>query len=237
MTDNRGLEPPPIEPPPPPEAGEPVPVAPEPVTQPAPFESPAAPASPASALASEDAARLPERLASQRERLLLISTGLLFLICVLLGLMVFAPSIAPIKFGVARQAASLQTDEEIETVSRRFARNFLSIDYRTLESDFEAIRQDATGDLLRQLSQVSNVVREPYRKARSISTGRPKQIVVISKTKDVASVQVIVSVTVRNSKRPEPQTNDQPLQLTLIRTGSGWKVSQVYQAPANDQDR
>lgn len=221
MTDDRAPEPPPIEPPVPPEAGEPVPLTAAPaVTEPA-----------APATRSDQATHPTERLVSQRERLLLVSTGVLFLIGVLLALMVFAPSIAPIKLGVARQAASLQTDEEIEAVARRFARNYFSIDYRTLESDFEAIRQDSTGDLLRQLSQVSNVAREPYRKARSISTGEPKRVVVLSKTKDVASVQVIVSVTMRDARRPEPETNDQPLQLTLIRTGSGWKVSQVYQSP------
>ncbi len=233
MTDERGPEPPPISSAPPPEAGEPVSLAPEPgLAEPVPARVP-----PAYTTLSEERVGSTDRLGSPREKLLAVTTGVLFLIGVLLALMVFAPSIAPIKLGVARQAASLQTDQEIEAVAMRFARNYLSIDYRTLESDFEAIRQDATGDLLRKLSQVSNLVREPYRKARSISTGRSKRVVVISKTKDVASVQVIASVTTRTAQKPEPQTNEQPLQLTLVRTGSGWKVSQVFQAPVNDENQ
>jgi hypothetical protein len=175
------------------------------------------------------------RAASSREQLLLVSTGVLFVVTVLLALMVFAPSIAPIKLGSARQAALARSEAAVEEVAKRFARNFYSIDYRTLESDFETIRSDTTGDLLRQLGQVTKVIREPYRKTRSIVTGRPKRVVIVSLTKDVASVQVTLAITIRNSKKPEPQTRDQPLQLTLIRTGSGWKVSQVYQQPVSGE--
>jgi hypothetical protein len=245
MTDDRGPEPPPTPSPAPPYEAVPPPAsAPEAAGPPA-APDPAPAAASAAVPAATTAASVPavERSRwpganigeTQRERLLLVTTGVLFVIAVLLGLMVFAPSIAPIKLGITRQAASVRSEAEVQTVARRFATNFYSIDYRTLESDFEKIRSDTTGDLLRQLSQVTSVIREPYRKTRSIVSGRPKQVTVVSLTNDVASVQVILSITIRNSKNPEPETRDQPLQLTLVRTGSGWKVSQVYQQPVMDQ--
>jgi hypothetical protein len=163
---------------------------------------------------------------------LLIATNVaLVIIVVLLLLMVFAPSIAPLKLGAARSAIEAETDRDIERVASRFARNFLSIDYRTLDADFSDIQKDTTGKLRGDLSRILNLIREPYRNTKSTSSGRVTDVQVLSRTEDTASVGVVVELTVRNEKQRRPQEATRSMELTLVKTSSGWKVSDARNLP------
>jgi hypothetical protein len=164
-------------------------------------------------------------------RLLVAVIVILGLVVVLESLMVFAPSIAPLKLGSTRSAIEAKTDDEIEAVASRFARNFLSIDYRTLDADFSDIQKDTTGKLRGDLSRILTLIREPYRNTKSTSTGRVTEVRVLSRTDDTASVGVIVELTVRNKRQRAPQTATRSMQLTLVRTPSGWRVSDAQNLP------
>lgn len=163
---------------------------------------------------------------------LLVATNMLLgVIVVLLALMVFAPTIAPLKLGATRSAIEAREDSEIEAVASRFARNFLSIDYRTLDADFARIQKDTTGKLRGDLSRILDLIRAPYRNTKSTSTGDVADARVLSRNDDTASVGVVVELTVTNEKRREAQKVTRSMELTLVRTPSGWKVSDARNLP------
>lgn len=175
------------------------------------------------------AARAARRFRPSRFHILFAVGAVLVVAVVLLALMVFAPLIAPIKLGAARDAVAARSDAEIREVATRFARNFVTIDYRTIDADIRRIREDTTGRLRQQLGQIQEVIREPYRRTKSSSQGNTAEAEVLSRTEDAATVSVVVRFSVQNTKRREPQSVTRSLELTLVRTASGWKVADAGQ--------
>jgi hypothetical protein len=164
-------------------------------------------------------------------RVLAVATAVLGVIAILLGLMVFAPSIAPIKLGVTRLAAEAQADADIETVASRFARNFVTISYRTLDADFDRILRDATGSFRNRISEIPDVIRDPYVESKGVSRGRVLDVAVLSRAGETATVRVVVSRTIQNEKTPTPRAIRHSLELTVVSTAEGWKVADASQLP------
>jgi len=164
-------------------------------------------------------------------RVLAAATALFGVIAILLGLMVFAPSIAPIKLGATRLAAEAQADAEIEAVASRFARNFVTISYRTLDADFDRILRDATGSFRNRISQIPDVIRDPYIESKGVSRGRVVDVAVLSRAGETATVRVVVSRTIQNEKTPTPRAVRHSLELTVVATAEGWKVADASQLP------
>lgn len=165
-------------------------------------------------------------------RLLAAGTILLGVIAVLLALMVFAPRIAPIKLGATRLAAEAQTNEQVSEVAKRFATNFLSLDYRTIDADFDRVLEDTTGNFERQLRRLIEVTKDRLIEAKGVSEGRVTRLSVLSRTEDTATVQVVVSRSIQNADNPEPQVIPQSLEVTLVSTSAGWKVEDTTGIPA-----
>ena len=164
-------------------------------------------------------------------RLLVAATAVLAVIAILLGLMVFAPSVAPIKLGSARLAAGAGDVKEIETVSRRFAENFLTIDYRTLDADFERVRADTTGKFRNELDGSLELVGDLLRKAQSVSKGDVSEVTVLSRDAETAFVSAKVNRTFTNERIANPRPRQHTLRITLVRTASGWKVDDLTEDP------
>lgn len=162
-------------------------------------------------------------------RMLLALTVLLALVSILFGLMVFAPQLAPLKVASTRAAIEDRTEAQIEDVAERFARNYVSIDHRTIDADFARARRDATGSLRSQLSRIPDILRESYSNARSIQEARSAEAQVTSLSGDTASVVVVLRFAFTNSERTEPQTRSASIQMTLVRTADGWKVADATQ--------
>ncbi len=165
-------------------------------------------------------------------RLLAAGTIVLGVIAVLLALMVFAPRIAPIKLGSTRLAAEAQTNEQVTEVAKRFATNFLSLDYRTIDADFDRVLEDTTGNFERQLRRLIEVTKDRLIEAKGISEGRVTRLSVLSRTEDTATVQVVVSRSVQNSDTPDPRVVPQSLEVTLVSTPGGWKVDDTTGIPS-----
>ncbi|MGH2760320.1 MAG: hypothetical protein ACRDKJ_12255 [Actinomycetota bacterium] len=171
-------------------------------------------------------------------RLLAAATSALGVIAVLLGLMVFAPRIAPIKLGATRLAAEAQTNEQVTEVAKRFATNFLSLDYRTVDADFDRVVEDTTGNFERQLRRLLDVTKDRLIEAKGISEGRVTRLSVLSRTEDSATVQVMVSRSIQNADNPEPRVVPQTIEVTLVFTAGGWKVDHTTGIPpATSGDR
>ena len=169
-------------------------------------------------------------------RLLAAATVLLGVITLLLGLMVFAPRIAPIKLGSTRLAAEALTNEQVTEVAKRFATNFLSLDYRTIDADFDRVLEDTTGNFERQLRRLLEVTKDRLVEAKGVSEGRVTRVSVLSRTGETATVQVVVSRSIQNADTPQPQVVEQSLEVTLVSTSAGWKVDDTTGIPSATSD-
>jgi Mce-associated membrane protein len=165
-------------------------------------------------------------------RLLAAGTIALGVIALLLALMVFAPRIAPLKLGATRLAAEAQTNEQVTEVAKRFATNFLSLDYRTIDADFDRVLEDTTGNFERQLRRLLEVTKDRLVEAKGVSEGRVTRLSVLTRTEDTATVQVVVSRSIQNSDTPDPQVVEQSLEVTLVSTPGGWKVDDTTGIPS-----
>lgn len=166
-------------------------------------------------------------------RLLAAATALLAAVAILLGLMVFAPSIAPVKLGATRLAAEAGNVQEIETLARRFAEHFMTIDYQTLDADFERVLDDTTGSFRTQIEGVLDVYGDLLVKAKSVSKGEVTTLTVLSRGGDNAAVNARVNRTITNERNPNARPTAHTLLITLIRTASGWKVADLTEIPAS----
>lgn len=165
-------------------------------------------------------------------RVLVAATIVLGVASVLLGLMVFAPGLAPIKLGATRLAAEAQGNEEIREVARRFATNFLSLDYRTIDEDFEQLLQDTTGNFESQLRRLIDTTRQRLTEAEGVSEGRVTGLVILSRSEETAVVQLEVLRTITNVETTEPQTVAHTLRVSLVETREGWKVDDTTGLPS-----
>lgn len=164
-------------------------------------------------------------------RLLASSTAVLAVVAILLGLMVFAPSVAPFKLGSARIAAEAGDVDEIEALARRFGENFMTMSYRTLDADFERVLRDTTGPFRAQLEGILEVFGDLLVKAKSDSKGDVSSVTVLSRSGDDAAVAARVNRRITNERNPNSRPTTHTLLITLIRTPSAWKVNDVTEIP------
>lgn len=217
---------------PPPLGEQPAPPVPEPAT------SASEPVQPAPEVFTEQAAATGST-PSFRDRLLsapvlLGAVSVLAVIAILLGLMVFAPGAAPIKLGSAR---TVTESDEIESVARRFARNFLTIDYQSLDEGFDRVLADSTGAFRGKIENLLEVVGDLLVKAKSISVGRVDDVTVVSRRDDTAMVTARVSRTITNAQRQDARPTQHTLLITLVRTASKWKVDDLTEVPGSGRPR
>ncbi len=160
---------------------------------------------------------------------LAVSTVVLLIATVLLGLMAFAPNLAPIKSGPTRLAAAALEEQDITDVAKRFARNFLTIDYRTMDADIKRLIVDATGDFKDQIGQVLKLSRAQFEKRKATSTGKVTEAVLLFQEDTNARVQVLAERTIRNvrTKDTDERPETKVLDITLVKTSDGWKVDNV----------
>jgi hypothetical protein len=169
----------------------------------------------------------------ERDRLvpiLVASTALLLVATVLLGLMVFAPRIAPVKVGATKLAARGQEEQEIVAVARRFAKNFLTVDYRTIDADFDRVIADVTPSFKSELEKVIELSEAQFKEHKATSKGQVNDTLVISRTEDNAVVRTVVERSISNAEtRGRPESGQQVLDITLAKTSGGWKVDQLQE--------
>ena len=160
---------------------------------------------------------------------LAVATAVLLVATILLGLMAFFPRVAPIKSHATRLAADALEEEDITDVAKRFARNFLTIDYRTIDTDIKRLTADATGDFRSQIGEVLKLSREQFEKRKATSRGKVNEAVLLFNQDDNARVQVLAERTIRNvrTKAAEERPETKVLDIALVRTSSGWKVDNV----------
>jgi len=160
---------------------------------------------------------------------LAVTSFVLLVVGVLLALMVFAPGVAPFRLGSSKAGFAAQRDVAIEKVAVRFAHNFLTFDYRTIDANLNELSKDSTGNFSGQLVRVRKQrdLMDTLRAHKATSRGTVRGETVESLHGDTASVRVFLAQTVANSTSSTPQTTYKDVLLTLVRTPQGWKVDNV----------
>lgn len=160
---------------------------------------------------------------------LAVATFVLFVVSVLLALMVFAPGIAPVRLGSSKAGYAAQRDLAIERVAVRFARNFMTFDYRTLDANLTQMSKDATGNFSKQLVALrkEKTVMQTLIAQKATSRGSIQGQTVESVHGDTASVRVFLNQMVTNKSHAQPSQTFRVLDFTLVRTPQGWKVDNV----------
>jgi hypothetical protein len=182
---------------------------------------------------------LAERLGSPASRLRTMQGGpvvglaaagfVLLVVAMLLALMVFAPAIAPFRLGSSKIGYRAERDVAIEQVAVRFAHNFLTFDYRTIDANLNQLSKDSTGNFSAQLVRVRKQkdLMDTLRTHKATSRGTVRGETVESVHGDTATIRVFLAQTVTNSTSSTPSTTYKDVLLTLVRTPQGWKVDNV----------
>lgn len=130
-----------------------------------------------------------------------------------------------------REANENAARDQVREVAERFTQNLVTFDYRTLDSDIERIREDATGSFQGELDVAFggdiDAFREALREARAQSSGSVLGSVVQSLEADTARILVIADQRIQNQETPEPRDIPRRIELTLVETSEGWKVDRV----------
>jgi hypothetical protein len=153
----------------------------------------------------------------------------LAVVTVLLALMVFAPGIAPFRLGSSGAGYTTQRDAAIEKVALRFARNFMTFDYRTLDANLAAMQHDVTGNFS---SQVTGLRKDKTITGELIAQQATSRAQVLGESfeslrGDTASVRIFLNQIVTNKANAQPRTTFRILNFTLVKTAQGWKVDNV----------
>lgn len=121
---------------------------------------------------------------------------------------------------------------DVGTVARRFAKNLVTFDYRTLDADIKRIEADSTGNFHKELSAALGggvgAFKGPLVDAQARSRGTVSKVLVeMPVTGSTATAVVVAEQTISNKTTEQPQTVGRRLELTLVRTAKGWKVDSV----------
>ena len=154
---------------------------------------------------------------------------MLLVVTVLLALMVFAPSVAPFRLGSSRAGFAAERDLGIEKVALRFARNFMTFDYRTLDANLQAMSKDVTGNFL---SQVTSLRKDKTITSQLIAQKATSKARILGESfqslhGDTATVRIFLDQIVTNRTESQPRTTFRILTFTMVKTSGGWKVDNV----------
>ena len=211
--------------------GPPVPVDVAPPTEVAPADT--------SEVTASEKTPLVERLGAPASRLrtlqgpsvvgLAVATFVFLVTSVLLALMVFAPAIAPFRLGTAKSGAIAERDLAIEKVAVRFAHNFMTFDYRTLDANLTSMAQDATGKFSSQVVSLrkDKTVTGALIAQQATSRGSVEGQSVESVHGDTATVRVFLNQVVTNKSQQQGRSTFRVFLFTLVKTAQGWKVDNV----------
>lgn len=162
--------------------------------------------------------------------ILAAATAVCFVAAVLFGLMAFVPRFAPIKSGPAKLAVEAQDDKDAVDVASRFAKNFLSIDYRTLDADFERLIADATGTLKDGLERTLSAIGDAFKKQKTSTEAKVRDSLLLDSDGDTVRVQVLLDRTKRNVEtKGKPVTEQRVVNVTVVKTSDGWKASALQE--------
>jgi len=110
---------------------------------------------------------------------------------------------------------------------RRYALDFSTYDYRTIDADFGRISAELTPGFRSQYQATSASLRSIVVQYRGVATATVQGIGLASITDKQAVVVVFLDQQVTNTSTKTPRIDRNRLQITLQRNGSGWLMSDL----------
>lgn len=127
--------------------------------------------------------------------------------------------------------AESQRDDALQT-ARRFGVHISSISHSTIERDIEEIRSVSTAEFHTEFERATGgaAYQQSVRDLEATSSGKVRSAVLESLEGDSAKAVVIVEVTSQNKTLERPKVETRRIQISLKRTGSGWRVDHLESA-------
>jgi Mce-associated membrane protein len=117
---------------------------------------------------------------------------------------------------------------DVEATAAGFLLALTNFDAATIDDDVAEIRSYAIGEFADEVEQTFNADRlAAIRQGRASSMGRMRSLFVQELGEDTATVFAAVDETISNASSPTPRQDVLRVEVELIETDSGWKVSRV----------
>lgn len=128
-----------------------------------------------------------------------------------------------------------ETRDEVLAAGEQAALNLNTLDHRDLEHGLDTWERSATGSLLDELRKGRPEFEKQVRTARTVTTADVLSgaVTELDEREGRAGVMIAMRITVDPPKK-KPSTKESRLLGELTRTGEGWKLSGLGQAPAGE---
>ncbi|SDH11678.1 Mce-associated membrane protein [Rhodococcus triatomae] len=110
---------------------------------------------------------------------------------------------------------------------RRYATDLATYSWDSLDRNLSVVRENSAGDFAEQYEEVATSLSEMIRQYQGTSSGEIVEAGLVSGDRDRAEVIVFLDQTVTNTNSPEPRIDRNRMQLSLIREGDQWKLTDV----------
>lgn len=127
-----------------------------------------------------------------------------------------------------QERSAAQARAEMRSQADRFVTALTNFSAETIDDDAARIKSFAVGDFAKEAEAFfGDKAVAAIEEAGAVSEGEIESMFVQELEDDSGSVFAVVSETVTNSQRAQPQTDTLRLEVGMIETSSGWKVNRV----------
>ena len=129
-------------------------------------------------------------------------------------------------------AAYAQTRDEVLADGKQAVQNLNTLDHRDLDRGLDIWEDSATGDLREQLTEGRSGFEKQVEEARTVTTAKVLSgaVTELDVRAGKARVMIALRITV-DPPKGEPAGKESRMLAELVRTGEGWKLSALGQAP------
>ncbi len=137
-------------------------------------------------------------------------------------------------FGVlfaTQGSSSSSQNPAVNQAAQAFLTDFFNFNAKTVDADFSAVTNMATGQFATQAKQFFNTsIRQALEKALAESRGQTRALYVQSESANAATLYAVVDQTYVNNKISTPQADVVRLVISLQNLGGTWKISERHRA-------
>ena len=128
----------------------------------------------------------------------------------------------------ATQSSSPTQNPAVHQSAQAFLSDFFNFNATTVDADFTAVTDMATGPFATQAKQFFNSsIRQALEKAQAQSRGQTRALYVQSETANAATLYAVVDQTYVNNKITTAQADVVHMVINLADVGGTWKISDV----------
>ncbi len=125
-------------------------------------------------------------------------------------------------------SSSSSQNPAVNQAAQAFLTDFFNFNAKTVDTDFTAVTNMATGQFATQAKQFFNTsIRQALEKALAESRGQTRALYVQSESANAATLYAVVDQTYVNNKITTPQADVVRLVISLQNLGGTWKISNV----------